>query len=145
MNTSFPYRLKGSQLSGAEAAEKKYLAKLNGMEQALMAAQINFKSKADRAIAGLNDLFDLGKQGIHEQMKAHLAGKRWQGEKIDGAAFRSCFRMVTQAVKGLGLPTGDQTKARESIMSELAASLASTQKALSLSADPDDTPPGMEN
>ena len=82
-------------------------------------------------MAGLNDLFALGREGIERQMKAYLAGAEYQGEKIDGEAFRSCFRMVTQAVKGLGLPSDQRDKARDAVMEEVAKSVEATRSAIS--------------
>ena len=88
------------------------------------------REETGQAIANLNDLFDLSRKGINEQMKAHLEGRKWQGEKINARAFRECFRMVTQAVKGLGLPSDQRAKADEAIMEEVAASLKDTREAV---------------
>lgn len=96
------------------------------------AAVDGVRAQAEQAIASLNDLFALGRKGLEGQMQAHLAGSEWQGEKIGAAAFRDCFRMVTQAVKGLGLPSGERAKAAEAIMEEAAASLRATQEAVAL-------------
>lgn len=90
------------------------------------------KREAEQAIANLNDLFTLGRKGIEAQMRAHLEGKEWQDERIDSRAFRECFRMVTQAVKGLGLPSDQRDSAAEAVVEELAASLEATKDAISL-------------
>ena len=95
------------------------------------AAVDEVKQEAQKAVAGLNDLFALGREGIEGQMKAYLAGTEYQGEQIDGEAFRSCFRMVTQAVKGLGLPSDQRDKARDAVMEEVAKSVEATRSALS--------------
>src|SRR3990167_9941467 len=95
------------------------------------AAVDEVKQEAQKAVAGLNDLFALGREGIERQMKAYLAGAEYQGEKIDGEAFRSCFRLVTQAVKGLGLPSDQRDKARDVVMEEVAKSVEATRSALS--------------
>ena len=94
------------------------------------------KQQAEQAIASLTDLFALGRRGLESQMQAHLGGSEWQGERISAAAFRDCFRMVTQAVKGLGLPSEQRGKAAEAIMEEVAASLDATREAVSLASWP---------
>ncbi len=85
------------------------------------------KAEAINAVASLKDLFELGRQGLDAQMRAHLKDGEVNGEKIDARAFRECFRMVTQAVKGLGLPSDQRDVAEEAIMDEVAAALKSTQ------------------
>ena len=96
------------------------------------AAVDEVRAEAQKAVASLNDLFALGRQGIEGQMKAHIAGTEWQGEKIDAEGFRRCFRMVSQAVKGLGLPTEQRDRARDAVMEEFAASLKDTQEAVAM-------------
>lgn len=90
------------------------------------------QTAAAKACASLTDLFALAKKGIEGQMKAHLAGKEWQGEVINARAFRECFRMVTQTVKGLGLPSNERSKAKEAVMEEVGEALKATQDALNL-------------
>ncbi len=90
------------------------------------------QTAAAKACASLTDLFALAKKGIEGQMKAHLAGKEWQGETINAKAFRECFRMVTQTVKGLGLPSEERNKAKGAIMEEVGEALKATQDALNL-------------
>ena len=102
------------------------------------AAVDEVKQEAQRAVANLNDLFALGREGIEGQMKAYLAGADYQGERIDGEAFRSCFRMVTQAVKGLGLPSDQRDKARDAVMEEVAKSVEATRAALGGAEEPED-------
>jgi len=87
---------------------------------------------AAREIANLNDLFALGREGIDKQMRAHLDDRELNGEKITARAFRECFRIVTQAVKGLGLPSEQRSKAADAVIEELAASLKSTQETVAL-------------
>ena len=113
-----------SQLGHFEDLTKKLRAEAR-------AAVDEVKQEAQKAVAGLNDLFALGREGIEAQMKAYLAGAEYQGERIDGEAFRSCFRMVTQAVKGLGLPTEQRDKARDAVLEEVAKSVEATRSALS--------------
>ena len=105
------------------------------------AAVEEVKQEAQKAVANLNDLFALGREGIDGQMKAHLAGENWHDEKVDAAAFRECFRMVTQAVKGLGLPSGQRDKAREAVMEEIAKSLEDTREAVALAPGGDEEKP----
>ncbi len=90
------------------------------------------KEEADKAIASLTDLFNLGRAGLKGQMQAYLDGNEVLGEKIDAKAFRECFRMVTQAVKGLGLPSDQREKASQAILEEAAAALKATRDAVSL-------------
>lgn len=99
------------------------------------------KQRADEAIASLTDLFALGRKGIEGQMQAHLDGEMWQGEVVNGRAFRECFRMVTQAVKGLGLPSDQRKEATATIFEEVAAALDATQEVVALAPGaPDDEP-----
>ena len=101
------------------------------------------KQEADLAIASLTDLFALGRRGIDAQMQAHLEGKEWQGETITARAFRECFRMVTQAVGNLRLPTGQRKQAEAVIMDEVAAALKDTQETVALA--PGQTPGETEH
>ena len=101
------------------------------------------KLETDKAVASLKDLFALGRQGLEGQMKAHLEDGEWQGEKISAHAFRECFRLVSQAVKGLGIPSDQKTKAREAVLEEAAAALKDTQEALSMA--PGSQGPEMEH
>jgi len=89
------------------------------------------REEAAKAVASLTDLFSLGRRGLDGQMRAHLDGIEWQGEKIDARAFRECFRMVTQTVKALGLPSSEQKNAQQSILEEAAAAMRDTQSILS--------------
>ena len=105
------------------------------------AAVDQVRAEAQKAVASLNDLFALGREGIEGQMKAHIAGTEWQGEKIDAEGFRRCFRMVSQAVKGLGLPTEQRDRARDAVMEEFAASLKDTQEAVAMAPGSDGEKP----
>jgi hypothetical protein len=96
------------------------------------------KIEVGKAIASLSDLFRLGREGLEGQMKAHLAGSEWQGERIDASAFRNCFRMVSQTVKGMGLPSDQTDKAKEAIIEEAAAALRDTREALAMAPSPTD-------
>ena len=93
------------------------------------------RAEAGKAIASLNDLFALGREGLGGIMKAHLAGEQWKGEAVSTDQFMGCFRMVSQAVKGLGLPSEQRDKARDAVMEEVAKSLESTRSAISGSTD----------
>lgn len=105
---------------------------IKGLEDEARAAVNQVKVEADRQIANLTDLFSLGRKGIEGQMRAHLDGKTWKEETISARDFRECFRMVSQAVKGLGLPSEQRDKAREAVMEEAAAAAQSTFEALAL-------------
>lgn len=108
---------------------KQFEKRLEGLESKANQAIQRVQDAASKAIASLDDLFRLGREGLEGQMKAHLAQEAWKGEEINARAFRDCFRMVFQAVKGLGLPTAEESKARGAIFEELAASLRATQEA----------------
>lgn len=110
----------------------RYNIELRKMKAQARAAVDEVRETAKEAIASLTDLFSLGRKGLDGMMRAHLSGETWQGEQVDGAAFRQCFRMVTQAVKGLGLPSDQRSKARETVMEEVAASIAATREAVAL-------------
>jgi hypothetical protein len=104
----------------------------------LLVAQVH--QEAEKAIASLTDLFALGREGLAGQMRAHLDGAEWQGERINASAFRNCFRMVTQAVKGLGLPSDQRVRAQAVIMEEAAEAIKATQDAVALApGSPDET------
>ena len=90
------------------------------------------KLEAEKQIANLTDLFALGREGIAGQMRAHLDQAKWKGEDISARDFRECFRMVSQAVHALGLPSGERAKAREVVMAEAAAAAGATKGALAL-------------
>lgn len=122
-------------------AQRQFNQTMSEMKKKAEAAVDGVKQQAEVAIAGLNDLFALGRRGIEGQMKAHLENSEWQGEKISASAFRDCFRMVTQAVKGLGLPSEQRGSAQQAIMDELAASIKDTQETVGLAAD---APPPSE-
>lgn len=90
------------------------------------------RQEAAAASASLTDLFALGRKGLEGQMQAHLDGGTWQGEKISASAFRQCFQMVTQAVKGLGLPDPAKKDAQGAILEQAAAAMKATQEAIAL-------------
>lgn len=127
-----------AQLNQLEEVQSKYEAALGQMKMDAVQAVADVKAKASEAIASLHDLFSLGRQGLHGMMKAHLDKDKWQGETISAAAFRQCFRMVSQAVKGLGLPTEERQRARTAILEEVATSLKATQEAVAMAPGPDD-------
>lgn len=112
-------------------------ARLAQMESQAQDAVKRVEDTVGKAIASLDDLFSLGRKGIQGQMEAHLAGQEWKGEVITAGAFRQCFRMVSMAVKGLGLPSPERDKARDAVVAELAASLRATQEATAMSKEPE--------
>jgi hypothetical protein len=113
-------------------AQAKLTFDIKALKQEAKAAVEGVRQEAREAIASLNDLFALGRRGIAGQMRAHLDSQPWQGEPITAQAFRQCFRMVAQAVKGFGLPSEQKDSAREAIMEEAAASILATQDAIAL-------------
>jgi hypothetical protein len=123
--------------------QTEFRARIKGLREEAIAAVEGVRQEAERAVANLNDLFVLGRKGIEAQMRAHLDGTDWQGEQITSSAFRECFRMVAQAVKGLGLPSEQRGKAAEAVIEEVAASLRDTQEAVALAAD--DEKPEVEH
>ncbi len=96
------------------------------------------REEAEKASASLKDLFALGRKGLESQMKAHLAGEEWQGEKINAKGFRECFAMVTSAVKGLGIPSDQKVAATEAIIEEVAEALKGTREAVLLAPGTED-------
>ena len=71
-------------------------------------------------------------------MRAYLNGDEYQDERINKRDFQQCFRMVTQAVKGLGLPSDQRVTANEAIIEEVAAAIRDTQEIVGLAASPGD-------
>lgn len=119
--------------------QESYNAKIRKLREEAIAAVDGVKQEAERATASLNTLFSLGRRGIEGQMQAHLANTQWQGEQISASAFRECFRMVTQAVKGLGLPSEQRASADEVVLEQVAASIRETQETVALATDPEKT------
>lgn len=96
------------------------------------------RAEAEKAVASLHDLFALGREGIEGQMRAHLSNSTWNGEQIDARAFRECFRMVSQTVKGMGVAPDQRDKARDVVMEEVAKSVEATRSALSSNTEEDE-------
>ena len=120
----------GRRANAIQRSQYNYTQVISKFREEARKAVDDVRLEAEQAIASLNDLFSLGREGIDKQMRAHLAGEKWQGEKINARAFRECFRIVTQAVKGLGLPSDQKETAAEAIMEEVAASLRATREAI---------------
>lgn len=133
------------QLHDLTKVKEKYERSLDKMKREASIAVELVKEQASEAVASLHELFDLGRRGMEGQMKAHLDGKSWKGEKIPAAAFRQCFRLISQAVKGLGLPSDQTKKARDAIIQEVATSIEGTQEALAMAPGPDDDKPERAN
>ena len=130
-------RAKAGSARNIEAAEAEVDALKKDFKKQIDKITTEVRTTADRAIASLDQLFALGREGLEGQMRAHLKGEEWKGEGIDAEAFRQCFRMVSQAVKGLGLPSSEAPRARDAIMQEVAASLRATQEAEAMKAEPE--------
>lgn len=129
----------GTRVEKVQHAHENYLQSVKHVKREIQETLEGVKREAEQAIANLTDLFALGRRGIEGQMKAHLDGAEWNGEHIDARAFRECFRMVTQAVKGLGLPSDQRGAAERVIVDELADALAATQDALNQATDEEET------
>lgn len=117
---------------GMSKREAQFRVEVHRIRTQMRAAVSEVKREAEQAVASLHDLFALGRQGLEGQMKAHLAGTEWQGEGISASAFRDCFRMVTQAVKGLGVPTGQEKDAEDTVYEQVAEGLKATQEVVAL-------------
>ena len=111
MQSTLKSRMKAAQVEAALAVE-------------------DVRQRAVEAIAGLDELFALGRRGLDGQMRAHLDNQQWQGEFITAQAFRQCFRMVSMAVKGLGLPSEQRQVATKAVMDQVAESIKATQDAI---------------
>lgn len=128
----------GCRANAIQRSQWRYNQEIKKHKEEARKAVNEVRQEAAQAIASLNDLFSLGRKGIDGQMRAYLAGEEYQGERITGAAFRQCFKMVTQAVKGLGLPSDQKAPAADAIFEEYAASLRDTQETLALAPGTDD-------
>lgn len=131
----------GRREAQVKKSHQNYLHRMKELRVQANKAVDEVRKEAERAVANLRDLFALGREGLDGQMKAHLEGVEWKEEKISAAAFRECFRMVTMAVKGLGLPSEQRDKAKEAVLEEVAASLRDTQETVALGpgTDPEET------
>ena len=74
----------------------------------------------------------------HEDCKPGECSKKCKGEAVNGSAFRQCFRMVTQAVKGLGMPSDQKKPAEQAIVEEVAAALKATRETVALAPGSDE-------
>ncbi len=132
-----------NRVAGHEQSVKRlhtnFALRTKGMRADCREAVADVQKVAAEACASLTDLFALAKRGIEGQMRAHLDGKQWHGEDINARAFRECFRMVTQTVKGLGLPSDERAKAKGAIMEEVGAALKDTREVVDLAPGPKDT------
>lgn len=112
--------------------QDKYMERVKEARTEISDTLKGIKAEAAKAVASMTDLFSMGREGLDGQMRAHLEGKKWQEERISASAFRDCFRMVTQAVKGLGLPSEQRNKAQEAIMKEAADAIEQTRDTVAL-------------
>ncbi len=131
----------GRRHAAVEDSHRHYTLDMKALKKEARDAVEEVRVTAAESIASLTDLFSMGRQGLKGQMQAHLDGEEWQGEKVNNRAFRECFRMVTQAVKGLGLPSNERKKAEKAVLDEVAAALDETRKTLALApgSDPEET------
>jgi hypothetical protein len=121
-----------STLQDCEARALKYNKTMEQLERQAERVVEHVREEAVLVVANLKDLFELGRQGLHGQMRAHLDGHMWRGEVIKAKDFRDCFRMVAQAVKGLGLPSDQRESATEAVMDQVAQALKDTQETLAM-------------
>lgn len=118
-----------------EKAQWNYTQQIRVLQQEAREAVVTVQEKAEEAIASLTDLFALSRQGLDGMMRAHLDGTEWKGEAIKASAFRDCVKIVTQAVKGLGVPSEQRSHANEVVMAEAAAAMKATQETVDLGGD----------
>ena len=118
--------------------QEKHTQLMKELRAEARAAVDTVREEVAKAAASLKDLFALGREGLDGQMKAHLSGTEWQGERIDARAFRECYRMVSQTVKALGIPSDQKESAERAIMEEAARAIESTRATLSGEEPPDE-------
>jgi len=128
----------GRRESQIRRSHDNYTAQIKVCKQEARDAVKEVQAEAAKAVASLTDLFSLRREGINKQMKAYLAGEEYQGETINARAFRECFRIVTQAVKGLGLPSDQRPIAAGAVMEEAAAALKATRETVALASHAND-------
>lgn len=109
-----------------------FQTRLKRMQADAQKAVDQVKERADEAMASLDSLFGLTKRGFSGILEAHLTGGDWQGEKVSVRTFIQCANIIHRSVKGLGLPTKDDSKARDTVIAEAAASLKARQEALAM-------------
>lgn len=122
----------GERTDAIRQAHGDYKTMIGDLRKEARMAVDEVRAEARQAIASLDDLFSLGRKGIEGMMRAHLDGEKWKDEEINARAFRECFRMVTQAVKGLGLPSDQKDAAQTAIIEQYAASLEATRETVAL-------------
>lgn len=130
------------QIQSMHRLRSAHLEQMQELRAEVRTAVAQVQEQAREAIASMTDLFSLGRRGIDAQMRAHLENKKLpSGETISASAFRECFRMVTQAVKGLGLPSEQRESSRQAVIEQAAEALEATRSAIALApgTDPSDT------
>lgn len=130
-----------SQVDKVENKRATFRDEVNRYRDEIRIAVDGVKKQAEEAAASMTSLFELGRKCIDGQLRAHLSGETWQDEKITAAAARDCFRMVTQTVGRLGLPSEERETSRQAIIDQAAAALDATRDAIALApgSDPDET------
>lgn len=138
-----------SKLSDQVQAKSAAMTQAIQKARATIQVEVNrVRDEAQESVSGLRSLFAMGREGMERMMRAHLNNEPVNadengegGEMIDAKAFRECFRMVYQAVHGLGIPTGQEKSAKGAILQEAAEAIRDTQDALSLApGSPEDKP-----
>ena len=100
-------------------------------EQARQAVE-EVRQEALKASASLGDLFALSRKGLDGLIKAYIAGEEWQESKVTNREFLAAVAIVTGAVKGLGIPSGQSKVAEKVIQEQVAAAIRETQETVAL-------------
>ncbi len=91
------------------------------------------RAVAQESIASLHSLFNLSRKVIEGQLEAHLAGEKWQSEKISAQAGRQLATIVMGGVKAFGLQTDQKESAKEAIaLEEAAANIKASRETVKL-------------
>ena len=116
--------------------QKAFKRQLRGMRKDVRVASKDaieeIRIEATKQIASLKDLFSMGREIVEKQMKAYLADEEVNGEKVTNDGARSCFRIVAQTVKALGLPSDQKKPASDAIVEEMAEAIKSTRETIEL-------------
>lgn len=119
-------------LHNADTSNAKFKQRMREYVEEAKTAVQQVHQEASTAVASLTKLFELGRRTLEGQLNAHLNDEEWHGEKITAGAARQCFRMVSQAVKGLGLPSDQRQSAHAATMQEVAEAIKATQDVVTL-------------
>ena len=127
-----------NQTNNVENARAALYTSVQSMKMETRKAIAEVHDEARKAVASLSQLFEIGREGIEGQMKAHLEGTQWHGETISAKDFRECFRTVLHGIKGLGLPSEQRASATDAVMQEIAESIKATHEVVALASGNND-------